>query len=335
MSGRGNRTATPSPSRNRFSAAVITAVTLLTFALLSPAVGEELALGGTVKDPYAEAAKCGGGGGICMDVFMAADAWSMKADDSDNNNFGFRTGVNTSFGGEGIRGQLGGSFGLYDLYGREDGLGQSEQEAETQTFVTAGVFKRADLCCGERVSWAIVWDYMSGHNWGENADAVDLHQLRFLTGYALSQHYEVGVWGAVGLNDDIAPGLIGSPLVTPMNQFSMYLRRNWDFGGETMLYVGGADDRYDLGQFVVGFNGRVPLDCRTSLFGGFHYVLPSTSPGDLEPNGVQNSYAEETWNVSCGVVWSFGPGCESRRISPLLPVANNGWFSVAAPTGGL
>ena len=91
-------------------------------------------------------------------------------------------------------------------------------------------------------------------------------------------------------------------------------------------------DRFDQGQWIVGLNGRVPLNNRTSLFGGVNYIIPSTSPGDDDPNGIDDSYAEETWNVTFGVVWTFGPGCSCAQNSPLLPVANNGSFVVAGPS---
>jgi len=275
----------------------------------------------------------GCGSGFCLDAFLAGDGWKMKADDDDNNNFGFRTGLNGSMPlRNGIRGQLGASIGGYDFYGREDA---PENPAEAQVFVTAGVSKRANLRSGERVSWGIVWDYMNGQHWGEAGDSVGLHQVRLLAGYALNSRDEVGFWGAWGINECVAFRLDDDPLVSAFDQYNFYWRRHWDYGGETMIYLGVPDDRYKLGQFTVGGNGRIPLSDRTSVFGGVHYIIPSTSPGDTSPNGVGNSYSEDTWNVTVGLVWSFGPGRDNPQNVPLLPVADNGTFSVTAPPGSL
>lgn len=268
-----------------------------------------------------------------MDFFAAADGWKTKGDDDDNNNFGFRLGLNSSFGNwHGIRAQLGASAAGYDFFGRND---TNPEHGESQIFITSGLSRKADCSIGRRVSWGVVWDYMSGHNWGEDADDIDLHQFRYLAGYSLSQRNEVGFWGTFGVNSDRGFNLGPSPLLEPMDQYNIYCRRNWEFGGQTMGYLGLADDRYDLGEFIVGCNGTVPLSQRTSLFGAAHYVIPSTSPGDDDPNGIENSYSEETWNISFGMSWTFGPHRCPCRNAPLLPVADNGTFSVAAPTGGL
>ena len=62
-------------------------------------------------------------------------------------------------------------------------------------------------------------------------------------------------------------------------------------------------------------------------------MLPDTTAGDVAPNGFDNSYAEEYWNVSFGVAIYLGGNALSRTVSgnaavPLLPVANNGTFTV-------
>jgi hypothetical protein len=210
---------------------------------------------------------------------------------------------------------------------------------ETQVFITAGAYKRANPCCGDVISWGVVWDYMNDRRFGEYTDNASLHQIRYILGYALNDCDEVGLWGAFGLNDDQGQYYdpqehYGVVVIQPMDQYNLYWRRSWKLGAETMVYAGLADDRYKQGQWIVGFNGRVPLSCHTSLFGSVHYILPSTSAGDTDPNGIDDSFAEETWNVSFGVIWTFGPGC-CRRNAPLLPVADNGTFSVAGPADAI
>jgi hypothetical protein len=303
------------------------AATLIVAAIMSQhAFAEELSINETLggNDCCYGGVECGACDGLVLDVFFAGDGWKARVDDSDGgNNFGFRMGLNSSIGSwNGIRGQLGGSVGGYNFYGRDD---EHTEATEVQTFLTAGAFKRADVCCGERISWGAVWDYMSDNRFGEDADPVDLNQIRYLVGYALNECHEIGLWGAFGLDDDTGD-FNGIETAEPMDQYNLYWRRQWEFGGETMLYTGIANDTWDQGEWIIGFNGRVPLNDRTSLFGGVHFIKPSTTPGDVP----DEAYAEETWNVTFGFVWTCGPGSARGQNAPLLPVADNGWFSVAS-----
>jgi hypothetical protein len=270
-------------------------------------------------------------GDLCLEAFFAGDGWKTRVDDDDQNNFGFRLGLNSSVGAwNGIRGQLGASVGGYDLYGRDDG---AENSLQTQVFVTAGAYKRANVCYGDLMSWGVVWDYMHDRRFGLAGDDVSLHQIRYILGYALGDCNEVGLQGSFGLNDYLGDYHFHQDwngiLVEPMDQYNLYWRRKWELGAETMVYAGLADDRFNQGEWIVGFNGRVPLNCRTSAFFGVHYIIPSTTPGDIESSYL-GAYAEETWNITAGFVWTFGPGC-CQQNAPLLPVANNGSFAVAAP----
>jgi hypothetical protein len=101
-----------------------------------------------------------------------------------------------------------------------------------------------------------------------------------------------------------------------------------------MAYIGGAQEP---GQLALGLRGHAPLSCRVALFGNMHYVVPSTSPGDIQPNGFNNSYSEETWNMTFGIVFYPGGKAASGNVSghaglPYLPVADNGTFAVRRPT---
>ena len=272
------------------------------------------------------------------EFFFAGDAWKTKGDDDDNNNFGLRMGVNTSLGLGCLpaRFQVGTSFGGYDFFGRED---MPEQNGERQFFVTTGFYQRSNVRCGDRISAGFVWDYMHDNAWGEEASRVDLHQFRSQLGYAINNCTEIGVWGAFRVGEDHfrSTGAGPTATLTAMSQANAYIKRNWEFGGDTMIYIGGAEEP---GEVVLGFNGRIPLSHRTAAFGGVHYAIPSTTAGDTAPNGVSNSYTEETWAISFGLVFYPGAKARSNTISgpnnlPLMPVADNGTFMVSAPTGSL
>ena len=283
---------------------------------------------------------CTNAGGLLSnwEFFFAGDGWKTKGDDDDNNNFGFRMGFNTSIGLGSLpaRFQSGFSFGGYDFFGRED---MPEQNGERQFFLTNGFYQRSNVCCGNRISAGFVWDYMHDNAWGEEASRVDLHQFRSQVGYAINQCTEIGAWGAFRVGEDhFTSSAIGpTATLTAMSQASAYIKRNWEFGGDTMVYIGCAEEP---GELVLGFNGRVPLSHRVAAFGGVHYAVPSTTAGDTAPNGVGNSYSEETWAVAFGLVYYPGAKARSKNISgpsnlPLMPVADNGSFMVSAPTGSL
>ncbi len=271
---------------------------------------------------------------IDMYGFFAGEAWANQADDNGRNNFGFRTGLNGGIPllpcyGVGI--QVGASIGLYDLHGRDQG---ATMTVEDQTMVTAGVFKRSNVCCGDPLSLAFVYDYQFHNAFAEDGlDYIALGQYRALVGLAVDAQNEIGAWVTQtnGDKDVIAetapPGQPGPRTVTtivePVNQYNVFWRRHWDCGGDTMLYAGPVEDP---GEWVIGLNGRVPLDCCWALFYGFHYISPSADAG---PAGAQ----EEIWNVTGGLV--FYPGANARtctvsgnRWQPLLPVADNGSFAL-------
>jgi hypothetical protein len=309
-------------------------------------------------DPCGGSGQCGDGGcgsscdsgpgGLCdnLELFAGGDGWKNHGDDDDNNNFGYRLGANSAFGGSNIRFQIGGSYGFYDFHGRED---PEEVPTERQLFVTGGVYKRSKICCGDRLSWGVVYDYMNTNNWGEQADNLDLGQIRARIGYAINACQELGAWAAVGIDDDLTGRLGGGVKVEAKDQINVYWLHNYSLGGETMLYVGLADEpnghlqTYDspnLTEVVFGLRGRAPLSEKLALYGNVHYILPGTTGGDIAPNSIDNSYAEEVWNVSIGLVFYPGAKARARTVSgnaglPLLPVADNGTFSVNTPTGAL
>jgi hypothetical protein len=251
-------------------------------------------------------------------VFAAADGWRNAGDFFLPSSFGFRTGYNIGhrlLGDSPIRGQIGASFGLYDLNGRTVGGSGAEQ----QIFLTGGIYKRSDICAGDPISWGVVYDYMDDNNWGFAGTNVSVGQVRSIFGYAWDEANEFGVWAAFRAQDDAAD--IGD--VRAQDQVNGFWHHNWDFGGDTTIYSGWADDP---GVATVGFFGQAPLSCNTAVFGGANYVISERS------NGFE-AEVTDIWNVSFGLVYYFGGKAENLSVSgnqglPLLPVADNGTFAI-------
>lgn len=234
---------------------------------------------------------------------------------------GFNTGVSL-IDDWGIRGQFGASVGLYDPKGRL-GIVPSQNTAESQVFITTGLYKRGDMINGEdRISWGGVIDYFHANDWGINTSAFDLVQLRGMFGYALSESTEVGVWGAFGLNDDMAAVTVaGAPGVRrpirAMDHISLYVKKTYGAANVTG-YIGKIDGG-DKGEWQVGMFGQAPLSEHWSLYTNVTYVAPSAKSG---PKGS----GEEQYNFGAGLCFYFGRS--NPNGLPLLNVANNGSFLI-------
>ncbi|MEX0977384.1 MAG: hypothetical protein WDZ48_00935 [Pirellulales bacterium] len=223
---------------------------------------------------------------------------------------------------ENIRGQFGASYGVYDFKGRDT---VSFSSSEQQTFVTLGVYKRSEVYRDDRISWGLVYDQFWAHQWGLFASELYVGQVRGIVGYATSEWNEFGVWGAFHTTTDNSVGGISPPPVRAMNQYNAYWRHNFDFGGQSMLYLGGNDPA-DLGSWQFGFLGQAPLNDALALYGNFVFSQPGSATGIVGSN-------EQEWAFGAGVTYFFGGKAVSPTVSgqkglPLLPVANNGSFLI-------
>lgn len=274
-------------------------------------------------------------------LFLAADSWRTRADDDYPGSHGFRTGFNTGLGlwDCPVRLQIGGSYAGYDLSGRDGDFGADRlhpASAEQQMFFTGGVYRRSDVCCGERCSWGAVCDVNYDNHFGEQAQEILLTQVRGIVGYAVDEANELGIWGASRANWQRLDQDTGTYRVRGLAQASAFWHHNWSFGGDTWLYFGAAEEP---AEWVLGFNGQAPLNDSIALFGGVAWGIPSAPAGD--PNfGQDQNYSEEYWNLSFGIVWYPGAKAENRSVSghrglPLLPVADNGSFLVFGRPGNL
>jgi hypothetical protein len=253
-------------------------------------------------------------------AFSGVEAFKTYGDSDFPNNAGFVNGLNTGFrlGDSKIRGQIGGSYGVYDLKGR----GTTDRtQTDNQGFLTAGVFKRSNICAGERLSWGLVYDQLWNHQYGISADDIYLGQIRGIAGVALNQTNEVGFWGTAHTNS------FNAPLSTfrAINQYNLFWSHNFVYGARSMVYAGLADHA-SIGSWTTGTQLIAPMSQRVSLYGNSAFMFPSSTKGFI-------GSTELLWSVSCGLNFSFGCKTVSRNISgqcgmPLLQVANNGTFMI-------
>jgi len=269
-----------------------------------------------------------------IQLFLGADAWAARLDDDDWNNFGARLGINNSFAltQGGLNGQFGMSYGVYDWMGHEQG---DSRQDEDQVFTTIGVYRRAAPSYGESLTYGVVWDYMNDDKVGEEHNqSIDLHQIRWRAGYATSEQNEFGLWGTfrLGQNESYLTTGLGLISVHAADQVSAYWEHYYDGGARMTAYLGWLSAP---GELVVGLNGEVPITERMAMYGLFAFGKPSTGPGDVAPNGTNQSYSEAYWNIGAGIVVYLRGYAGGKDGLPLMPVADNSTFMVSAPTGAL
>jgi hypothetical protein len=275
-------------------------------------------------------------------VWLGADSYKSIGERITNINGG--TGALTgSFGGVGgfnsgfgfgdspIRFQAGASYGIYDFKGRIR-LVPNDTEKEKQVYYTAGLYKRGDMSTErDPFSFGVVYDVFRAEQWGVNANAIELSQVRGIVGYALTESTEVGVWGAYAVDGDRAavtvagaPGVLRT--IHAMNQTNFYVKHNFDFGGQITAYYGVLSGA-DIGKWQVGMRGQIPLSPSWSAFADANYVVPRTAAGPL-------GSGQEQFSVSVGLAYYFGgnaqnPSVTGNRGLPLLEVANNRTFLIS------
>lgn len=270
--------------------------------------------------------------------FSGAASWRGVADGTFQNNNGFVQGLNAGaplpgWNPLGLAGQVGASYGFYDLVGRTSNFERSSQ-IQSQAFITAGLYRRATP--NVPFSIGVVHDWMLNQNFGVFAQSPWLSQWRGQVGWAVSDRSELGVWAAV--NDRGATKYIeGEPAqYQALAQLNGFWHRNWAFGGDTWIWAGVPEQNRlalpgSLGDFTIGGSGTVPLGDRFALYGNFMYMKPSAQAGPA-------ASAEYSYNVTFGIAFYPGGYARNRTVSgrawmPLLPVADNGNFLVdAAPT---
>ncbi|MCI0357836.1 MAG: hypothetical protein L0211_05030 [Planctomycetaceae bacterium] len=234
--------------------------------------------------------------------------------------FGFHEGFNFGFpvcGGNLPCGQIGALWTESNFDGS-----LLEPDERNQIFVTAGFFRRVDW----GLQWGVAFDYLHDE-WDYE---IDLGQVRGELGWRYCDCHEIGFRFSAGVNDDSGIfNVIDSNeqefvirqaggRVEVNDLFVLYYRRQFACGGEGRLFGGFTNNH----QGIFGGDARLPLNACWSLAADFVYVVP---PDDSPLPG----FAEETWNVSIGLVWTpfAKPGCCPNYCRPLFDVANNGTFA--------
>jgi len=268
-------------------------------------------------------------------TFVGYDAFRSIVDDSWQNN-GIHVGANlgTCLGPlsdvAGVGFQIGGSFGVYDWSG-SDARPTDQSEPQLQGFITYGLFRKPT----ENSPWsaAIVQDWMLNDNYGIFSTSPTFSQLRGEASYVVGQWDELGVWGTVALIGDTRDvSGVGSTTWRSIDQVNVFWHHKWEWrGADTSIWMGVPVDDHlggngDIGAWFAGAAANVPLNDRFALYTLVTYMRPT---GDNGPSGAES----DSWNFTVGVSFSFTGSARSDSVAgrcwtPLMPVANNGYFLV-------
>jgi len=267
-------------------------------------------------------------------TFVSYDAFRSIVDDSWENN-GITVGANlgTRLGAlsdaTGIGFQVGGSIGVYDWSG-SDWRPTDLSAPQLQGFITYGLFRKPR----ENSPWsaAIVQDWMLNDNYGVFSTSPTLSQLRAEVSYAWNTWNELGVWGTAALVSDTRDISGVSTIWRPIDQINIFWHHKWEWrGADTTIWMGlPVDDHVggegNVGEWFAGASANVPLSDRFALYALVTYMRPAADNGPL---GAET----DSWNFTVGVSFSFTGSARSESVAgrcwtPLLPVANNGYFLV-------
>ncbi len=232
--------------------------------------------------------------------------------------------------------QVGGSYGVYDWYGRGSVVPGIAGSVQQQGFVTAGLFHKASCCdgddeifCCNGIQAAAVVDWMFNKNFGVFALDPSFGQVRYQLSYIINGSQEFGVWGAADIHT-AHKSVAGIPVsFRAISQVSLFWRSIFENRSELMLW-GGVPYRKSLivpgkreGQFVVGANFRAPFTDCLSLEAHGAYMGPVG-------NSSIRHFVNYDANVCIGITYSFplrGNNC-CNQARPYLPIANNSNFFV-------
>ena len=263
-----------------------------------------------------------------VSVFMGADGF--KSDGvtglpDKNGTFGVNEGLNVArpLGDPwGCGYQIGANFVQSDFAGNTPTDGSTPfAPYRRQYFVTAGIFRRADPGCGG-FQGGVAYDYLHDvyNPYGTYTQA-NLQQLRSETGYVFDDCWEVGYYGAYGVTTD-QKTIDATQLLklNPTDMFLVYLRRNFDNGGDGRIWGGVTGN----GDGLLGVDLWVPL--------GRQFCLGE--PGQLhDSQGTFGHHRQprESWGLVAQIVWYPGLNAKCQQRNPYRPifnVADNSLFMV-------
>ncbi len=244
-------------------------------------------------------------------VFAGSHGFKNPVDQGQNGNFGFNEGFNLAgplFRWHGIGYQVGARFAQSNFFG--DPLSGTDNGVRHQSFLTAGLYRRADGDWG----WqgGVVFDLLEDRYYLRGR----AHQVRGEISFLGFNQHELGIWAAVNTNEDNVTLDGTNTILTTTDLYAVFYRRSFDNFAQGRAWVGGSG----VGDGLVGAEFRVPMSNRWDLTGGFNYLIPEQSKSE-------GAASEESWGLSLNLIWypfRRARGHQSGQFRSLFGVADNG-----------
>lgn len=247
-----------------------------------------------------------------------------------NGNNGVVAGVNFGISAFDVVGiQAGGSYGIYDWYGRGPVGPGSSGNVQQQGFLTGGISYETPCCSG--FQGGVVVDWMFNKNFSVFALDPNFGQLRLQAGYLFDGTDELGLWGTIDLGTAHKEAFEIPIRYRAISQINLFWRHFFDNCAETMVWVGLPYKESLMfhgkraGQYIVGGSFRVPLIGSLSIEGRGMYMGPTS-------NRSSTRFPNDNVNISIGLTYAFGTAagccCNAWHTRPYMPIANNSNFLV-------
>ena len=244
--------------------------------------------------------------------FAGVAGFTSPANRGGHGSFGFSEGFNWGTGFA-ARPKLSGQIGYRAIQSSFSGTDFTDIDRK-QSFITAGIFRRADW----GIQGGVVVDYMHD-DWYYDLDVI---QIRGEMSWKYPDGHEIGFWFARASDGSTSTSELGKS--NPVGQvetwdlthlYAFYYRTQHEAGGESRVFGGFTGDQDGL----LGADMRLPINGRLALESNFTYLIP-------EESSMTTGHVEEGWNVGIGLV--FFPGCNTPYTldynRPLFNVADNG-----------
>lgn len=280
---------------------------------------------------------CVGGSGTA-----ALSDWRSVPEGTFPSNFGWTLGLDAAAPVPGLQDygvgvQFAGSFGQFDLNGRDSAASSTLQR---QHFYSFGAFRRPSPSgpWWSRFGAGFAYDIMMNENGGELVDNYYLRQWRLKASYEVTSADEVGVWSSLSgpTTNGSASFFPGLPIqYRGLNQFNFFYERRFDQGGHITVYWGpgvGGSLPMIIGQPYYGLKWTLGGDA-VAPFNDYVALYVSGAYGDPATPNLRSSFASgvQTYSVLAGLRFYWGGNARARDDNgrhwmPYLSDPDNGSF---------
>jgi hypothetical protein len=293
---------------------------------------------------------CTNSGCVGGTLMIGAGAFGAEPQGTYPDNFGAFGGGNAAapipvLEAFGFGAQLAATAGVYNFGGKVS-PGATLNEMSSQSFLSAGLFRRPDPYGPllSRFGVGFVYDVSFNNNMNTFGQNYTLEQWRLKASYDITPTHEVGVWAAIHANSvTCATCAFGTPnTIRSLDQLNFFYKYNLADGGFVDFYAGPGIDHFSIApngfavaanyqglKWTIGADASVPISDYFAVFADVAYGAPNANPAiGFSPAGGFAG-AEQAWMAMAGLRFYWGGNARvhedtGRHWMPYLADPNNG-----------